>query len=136
MQSNDKSVTGGCLCGAVRFSVKLPSKWCAHCHCTLCRRAHGAGYVTWVGFGDSHFRLDQGEEDLRWFSSSSDAERGFCSRCGSTMLFRSARWAGEMHVALASIEGPIDRKPQANVFHDTRVEWMPLDDALAVFNPE
>ena len=40
-------VEGGCLCGAVRFSLELPSKWCAHCHCSMCRRAHGAGYVTW-----------------------------------------------------------------------------------------
>ena len=43
-----EKVSGGCLCGAVRFTAKLPSKWCAHCHCSLCRKAHGAGYVTWA----------------------------------------------------------------------------------------
>jgi hypothetical protein len=131
-----RTVTGGCLCGAVRFSAELPSKWCAHCHCTMCRRAHGAGYVTWVGFEEPQFRLDEGAEHLRWYASSAEAQRGFCDTCGSTMLFRSSKWPGEIHIALANIADPIDRQPQANVFHDTHVDWMPLDDALAAFNPK
>jgi hypothetical protein len=134
--SENQTVSGGCLCGAVKFSAELPSKWCAHCHCTMCRRAHGAGYVTWVGFEDSQFRIETGEDRLRWFASSENAQRGFCATCGSTMFFRSSKWAGEIHIALASIADPIDRKPQANVFHATHVDWMPLDDALAIFNPE
>ena len=40
------STHGGCLCGDVRFTVDWPSKWIAHCHCSMCRRAHGAAYVT------------------------------------------------------------------------------------------
>jgi hypothetical protein len=131
-----RTVTGGCLCGAVKFSVDLPSKWCAHCHCTMCRRAHGAGYVTWVGFEAAQFRLDAGAEHLRWYASSAEAQRGFCAACGSTMFFRSSKWAGEIHIALANIAEPIDRRPQANVFPDTHVDWMPLDDALAAFNPD
>jgi hypothetical protein len=132
---NEKGkVTGGCFCGAVRFSLELPSKWCAHCHCTMCRRIHGAGYVTWVGFEEDRFRLHQGENELTWYSSSEIAERGFCNTCGSSMFFRSGRWEGEVHVALANIDDPIDRKPQAHAFHDSHVNWMPLDDALAIFN--
>ena len=99
----------------------------------MCRRAHGAGYVTWVGFEEGHFHLDQGAADLKWFQSSDEAERGFCRHCGSTMFFRSQRWPGEIHVALGCIDGPIDRQPQAHVFHDTHVDWMPLDDALKIF---
>ena len=37
--SENKTVQAGCLCGAVRFELQLPSKWCAHCHCSMCRRA-------------------------------------------------------------------------------------------------
>ena len=53
---------GGCLCGAVRFEITLPSKWCAHCHCSMCRRAHGAGVVTWFGVPEDRFRITAGEE--------------------------------------------------------------------------
>ena len=123
-------VSGGCLCGAVRFEAELPTRWCAHCHCSMCRRAHGAGYVTWAGFPSSQFRLRQGGEQLTWYASSPGARRGFCRACGSTMLFESERWAGETHVALGCLDGPIDRRPQANVFFDTHVDWMPIDETL------
>ena len=41
--NEENKVTGGCFCGAVGFTLALPSKWCAHCHCSMCRRVHGAG---------------------------------------------------------------------------------------------
>ena len=128
---NEKqSVQGGCLCGAIRFEAELPSKWCAHCHCSMCRRAHGAGYVTWVGFESSGFRLLRGNDQLAWYESSTPARRGFCRTCGSTMLFESSRWPGETHVALACIEDAIDRVPEANAYVDGHVDWVPLDDSL------
>jgi hypothetical protein len=131
--SRHKSVNGGCLCGAVRFEARLPSKWCSHCHCSMCRRAHGAGFVTWVGFESDHFALTTDPGQLKWYESSSGARRGFCGTCGSTMLFEAKRWSGETHVALGCIDDPIDRKPQANSFFDAHVDWIPIDDALKVF---
>ena len=125
---------GSCFCQAVRFHLRLPSKWCAHCHCSMCRKIHGAGYVTWVGFEADHFELDSGGEQLAWFESSPGASRGFCRQCGSSMFFKSERWKGEIHVALGCMDDPIDRKPQAHAFHDSHVAWMPIDDALQIFN--
>lgn len=125
-----KSVRGECLCGAVSFELKLPSKWCGHCHCSQCRRAHGAGYVTWAGFNSDHFQLLKGDHHLKWFESSPGARRGFCSDCGSSMLFESDRWPGETHVTLGNIEGPIDRTPSGNAFFDSHVDWMPIDRSL------
>ena len=121
---------GSCLCGAVEFSASLPSNWCAHCHCSMCRKAHGAGYVTWAGFDEDQVTFVKGNKQLTWYESSPGAQRGFCSRCGSTMFFRSERWAGELHIVLACIDGAIDRTPQANVFFDRHVNWMPIDETL------
>ena len=129
------TVKGSCLCGAVGFHFELPSKWCAHCHCNMCRKEHGAGYVTWAGFEEAAYHLDRGDEQLRWYESSAGASRGFCHTCGSSMFFKSARWAGEIHVALGCLDGAIDRTPQANVYHDSHVDWMPIDDALKLYNP-
>ncbi|NNK98300.1 MAG: GFA family protein [Xanthomonadales bacterium] len=125
-----KRVHGGCFCGAVRFSANLPSKWCAHCHCSMCRKTHGAGYVTWAGFDESQVIVSTGEDKVSWFDSSEEAQRGFCSNCGSSMFFRSQRWAGELHIALGCINDEIDRQPQANVFFDRHVGWMPIDATL------
>lgn len=128
--SSRKRVTGSCLCGAVRFAADLPSKWCAHCHCSMCRKAHGAGYVTWVGFEQHQVSMTEGSDQLTWHDSSPGAQRGFCRKCGSSMFFRSERWAGELHIALGAMDDEVDRKPQANVFFDRHVDWMPIDKTL------
>jgi hypothetical protein len=121
---------GGCLCRAVTFVVDAASKWCAHCHCSVCRRAHGAGFVTWLGCVEDAVRIDDSEEMLRWFRSSPEAERGFCGRCGSTLFFRSGRWPGELHIAYGNLDDRADRVPQAHVFWESHVDWIELADDL------
>ncbi len=121
---------GSCLCGTIRFEVTPPTKWCAHCHCSLCRRAHGAAFVTWFGVERSQFVMTSGDEKVAWFKSTTPARRGFCTRCGSTIFFESDRWPGEIHIALAHMEGAIDRAPAAHVFYDTHVTWVELGDDL------
>ena len=129
--ANDAGVAhGACLCGAVRFTLRMPTRWIAHCHCTLCQRSHGAAFVTWVSVDAARFALDVRDEALAWYASSAQAERGFCRQCGASLLFRSARWPGEVHIARASIEGPLDRQPQMHGFYDTHVDWFAVNDDL------
>jgi hypothetical protein len=80
--------------------------------------------VTWFGMQEDRFRIVKGQEQLVRFASSASAWRGFCSRCGSTMLFGGDRWPGEVHVALANLEGELDRAPVANVYWDVHVPWI------------
>ncbi len=121
---------GGCLCGAVTYRIHAASKWCAHCHCSLCRRAHGAGYVTWLGCEEDTVEIEDDASMLRWFASSSAAERGFCGRCGSTLFFRSGRWPGELHIAVGCLDDGPDRTPQAHVYWESRVDWIEVADSL------
>ena len=124
------SAHGSCLCGALQFDADLPSLWIAHCHCSLCRRAHGAAFVTWVGFAAERCRIEDTEGALHWYASSPGAERGFCGRCGSTLFFRSSRWPGELHIVRANFRDELDRQPQAHVYYDTHVNWYAVGDAL------
>lgn len=122
---------GRCLCGDIRFEATLPTKWVAHCHCRLCQRAHGAGVVTWAGFEAGQVAVHDPHGHLHWFASTPGARRGFCGHCGSPLFFRSETWPGELHVARAHFEDPLDRAPQVHVFYDTHVDWLPLaDDGL------
>jgi hypothetical protein len=86
--------------------------------------------VTWFGVDADSFRITGGEEELSWYASSEAARRGFCSSCGSTLFFQGDRWAGEMHIALAHMEGPIDREPGGHVFYDSGVDWVHIADDL------
>jgi hypothetical protein len=126
----EESTHGSCLCGAVRFTAGLPSRWVAHCHCTYCRRAHGAAFVTWVGLDEAAVAIDDMRGALRWNQSSPGASRGFCGECGSPMFFRGERWPGELHVARALFTGPVDREPQMHAYYDTHVSWVTLGDDL------
>lgn len=127
---------GSCLCGAVQFQATLPSKWVAHCHCSRCQRAHGAAFVTWIGFDHSSVQIDDPESCLRWHVAAEGGHRGFCGRCGSPMFFKAERWPGELHLARALFTDPVDREPQAHVFYETHVEWATLGDALPRKNSE
>jgi hypothetical protein len=120
---------GTCLCGEINFEYEAPSLWCAHCHCSLCQRAHGAPVVTWVGVAEQRFHL-VAADSLRWYQSSGDSERGFCSRCGTTLFFRSARWPGEIHIARSNIDGTIDLAPSVHVHCESQAGWFQFADSL------
>jgi hypothetical protein len=124
-----KTANGSCLCGDVAFALALPSRWVAHCHCSLCRRAHGAAFVTWVGMHEGDVAIADPHARLCWYPSTPGAERGFCSHCGSTLFFRSRNWPGELHVAHANVRDLIDRAPQAHAYWDARVGWATVDPA-------
>jgi len=114
----------------VQFSVTFPTKFCCHCHCANCRRAHGAAFVTWAGFLESQFKLTAGAEALVRFNTPTGATRSFCRICGTTLFYQSPRWAGEIHIALANLKGDIDRPPEAHVYFDERVPWIEMSDSL------
>lgn len=114
---------GSCLCGAVRFSAALPALWVAHCHCTRCQRAHGAPFVTWVGFPEQAVQITEPVGELRWFETEEGAGRGFCGCCGSPMFFRSGRYPGELHIARALFHTELDQQPSSNAFFGSHVRW-------------
>ena len=121
-----QSVSGACFCGAVTFEIDLPTLFCGHCHCSMCRRPHGAAYVTWVGVPPGQFRVTGGAEQLHTYESSSDGRRQFCSACGSQLFCWHEDANGEpklMDITLASLQGEIDRRPEAHFFFDSRASW-------------
>lgn len=128
------AIEGRCLCGDVQFSYAPPSLWCGHCHCTLCQRAHGAPLVTWVGVPEGVFEFTR-QQALRWYASSNDSERGFCSHCGTTLFFKSERWPGEMHVVRTALPEKIDLEPQGHTHWDTRAPWFAFHDELPHVEP-
>lgn len=123
-------INGSCLCGALSFECDLPSLWAGHCHCSQCQRYHGAAFVTWVGIAADGFSLTGEPEALTWFKSSEKGERGFCNRCGSSVLFRSSHWPGEVHVSMANLQGELDREPAGHIYKETQVPWVTLGDDL------
>src|SRR5215467_4548197 len=76
-------LTGNCLCGDVAFEIAGPVEGLCHCHCSMCRKSHGAAFATFVAASKRDFRWLRGTDRLHRYESSPGAFRAFCARCGS-----------------------------------------------------
>ena len=128
--SNSHEVHGGCLCGGVRFTVTLPTLFCGHCHCSMCRRNHGAAFVTWIAVSRSQVSISSGVTQLTRYESSEHGSRSFCSRCGSSLFCVSTRHPDIIDIPLANMDGPIDRAPESHIYFDDRAAWTIVADGL------
>lgn len=129
MSIPDKA-SGSCLCGAIRFTANLPSIVCAHCHCSMCRRNHGAAFVTWFAVPTAKLAVDSGADDLVRYASSEHGSRSFCRRCGSTLFCDSSHFPDRIDIALGAMLEPIDRAPQVHIFFDSGASWITVVDQL------
>ncbi len=129
-----RRVPGSCLCGTVRFEIGLPGLFCAHCHCTMCQRAHGAGWVTWTAAPYDRFRVVAGEDRLVRYRSSEHGTRTFCGACGSTLFCESTNHPDWIDVVVANLQGDLGLAPQAHFYFDDRAPWTVVpDDGLPRF---
>ncbi len=76
-------LTGSCLCGDIAFEITGPVQQIAHCHCSMCRKFHGAPFGTFAVAAPKDFHWRQGEEKAIHYRSSATGWRNFCPRCGS-----------------------------------------------------
>jgi hypothetical protein len=79
---------GSCLCGGVRYGITGPLSGALNCHCSMCRKAHGAAFRSRARIKATDFRWVQGEELVTYYESSPGNHRGFCRVCGSPLLSR------------------------------------------------
>ncbi len=114
---------GSCMCRKVQFSFTDSPRFVADCVCESCRKAHGASAVCWVGVKTEQFTLDSGKSSLKWYQSSKESERGFCVECGTRVFFRSSKWPGEIHMALACFDTPHDLSATMVSFEEELPNW-------------
>src|SRR5262249_7780186 len=79
---------GSCLCGAVKYEVLGGLGAAVYCHCSRCRKASGSAFASNAVVAESVFKVVQGEQSLRTFSTDKGVHRIFCSACGSPIFSR------------------------------------------------
>jgi hypothetical protein len=123
-------IAGACLCGAVQFEVTGPIERVAHCHCSMCQRAHGAAFATWAAVPSERVRITAGEAGVTHYRSSEIGTRSFCGRCGSSMFCTLDTHPGTIDVELACLASGHGAVPRAHLFWDDRAEWVEHTDRL------
>lgn len=122
------TIKGSCLCGAVTYEVTEPFQFLGNCHCSICRKANGAAFVTWGIVKRGTFRWTAGEEFVQGYESSPGNTRCFCKRCGSSLASSHAGVVGE--VVVGSVDGDPGARPSEHIFVKSRASWHEITDAL------
>ncbi|MDC0612050.1 GFA family protein [Vibrio sp.] len=118
-----------CLCGKITFSVGGFSLSAPHCHCSMCRKFHGAAFGTLVEVKSLNWI--SGKESLAEYQAPNGTIRTFCSHCGSSIGFRGKGISQEnMEVAIALFDDNIPVKPSGHIYTHYKANWYDINDDL------
>ncbi len=120
---------GGCLCGAVRYTLKGELLWAGHCHCESCRRQTSSPITSFFSIYEKDMMF-HGDKSIGTYQSSADVERGFCKECGTPIYYMNKTRAGEIDLYAASLDNPENYKPQFHYHWDEKLSWLHMNDGL------
>ncbi len=123
-------ITGGCLCGSIRFEISAPPISTGYCHCSICQKFTGSSMSTWTAFPASTVQFLKTEPT--YFASSPIAERGFCPTCGSSMTYRliQPKKAAYLVIFTANLDEPKRHAPAAHSGMESKMPWIEILDDL------
>ena len=125
---DDQTVTGGCLCGAIRFELTEPPTDAGYCHCTRCQRRTGTAASVQARVDGATFRLTAGEELLgAWRHPDGGFEKCFCTRCGAHLFSRNEDGT-QMSVRMSAFDGDPGVRPRWRAFVAYAAPWEPIPD--------
>ena len=121
---------GSCLCGTVAFEVEGELGPAEACHCTECRKWTGHFYVS-VDIPRSKLNI-QGKENIKWYTCSDKARRGFCTICGSSLFFDPLdrgkhNWIG---IALGAFDKPTQTTISLHIFVAEKGDYYEILDGM------
>ena len=103
-----ETMTGGCACGRIRYSVEIDDHDAYLCHCRMCQRATGSVSIAFKSV--KHARLAF-ETEPDWYESSPIARRPYCRECGTSLGFRFKQGSDNMDLTVASFDDPSRFRP-------------------------
>ena len=112
-------LTGGCQCGATRYTLTARPTRPSVCHCRMCQRAGGAPYMAFAGVRLSEIEWTR---EPKTFASSSHARRGFCPDCGTPLTYQF-RDLDRVSVTISSLDEPNAIPPTMQNGIEARLAW-------------
>jgi hypothetical protein len=133
------TIRGSCLCGGIKFEITGPLSGPLNCHCSQCRKQHGAPFRSRVRVAVDDFRWLEGEHLIKYYEGAGGYQRGFCRECGSPIINRAGpNWKmaarfpqtlSQYGIPLAILDDPPAR-PACHVFVGSKAPWFEITDDL------
>lgn len=124
---------GFCECRAVTFEAADEISDFSHCHCSQCRRLHGAAFATFAGVKLNTLNFNSGEDELSRYNSSSNHERLFCGVCGSNIGVTLTEEPDMIYLSMSAIEGNPACPPAYHIFVGSKAPWHEINDGATQF---
>jgi hypothetical protein len=130
MTDRPTAVTGGCLCGEIRYTAQAFLHSGYVCHCRICQRSTGQPAEISVPVRRGTLVFVQGSP--RYYVSSQLGRRAFCGTCGSRLAWQALDPANDWmsSVEVGSLDDPATVRLECHIFVETQLPWYELRDTL------
>jgi len=125
------SLTGGCLCGAVRYRLASAPFDAGWCHCRTCQLNSGSPAMAFASVAAGDYVVEKGEPAT--VKSSEFGHRGFCRECGTPLYMRADHQPETVDFSLATLDDPAAVAPGFHIFYASRIAWAGSGDDLPTF---
>ena len=127
-------LTGGCMCGAVRYESLAQPLMAGNCHCRDCQKSSGGAFVAVMVVPASSLKI---AGQVKYYASKADSgnrfSRGFCRECGARLFAKSSRDSRLAMIAAGSLDDPSLFQPTMDFFTSSAQSWDHMNPTLAKF---
>jgi hypothetical protein len=118
---------GSCLCKGIQYELSSELRATTHCHCSACRKAHGAAFATHGSVPRTDLRLITGKDLLKEYKSSARITRSFCSQCGSQLFWhQSGEYEDWVAISLGTLDTAFEPRKQRHIFVGSKAGWFTI----------
>ncbi len=127
------AVSGGCLCGEIRYEFDSAPAMTGVCHCKNCQRQAGSAFSTLAAVPRAEFRFVQGEPKLyldKDTTSGNTVERYFCGTCGSPIYSALSTQPDSIFLKTGTMDDTSGFTPQFHAWCDSKQDWVQLEEGV------
>ena len=127
-------LTGGCMCGAVRFELKSDPFDCGWCHCRTCQLNSGAPAMAFASIRRGDWSPTAGAALVRTIRTSSFGSRASCSECGTPLYVEVDHQPDTTDFSIVTLDQPGTVAPEFHIFWSSKVPWFNPGDELPKYD--
>jgi hypothetical protein len=128
------TITGGCLCGAVRYTAEADAASATVCHCRDCQKFTGSVFAALVMVSKEALKIEGMPKTFRGVGGSGKPIlRHFCGECGSSIAEEPGTRPGKVILTVGTFDNPSVATPAREIFRDDAVPWVQVQGDIPRF---
>ena len=128
----DNLISGGCLCGKVRYNVLEKDLTGTYCHCRDCQKTTGSAFIFAFPIESNKFVLIDGHmsSHTRKSDNGLTVTNNFCPGCGTTVFFGNIDSPYPIWIQSGTLDKPEIVKATQQIWTKRRLPWCDIDTGI------